>query len=503
MLKSDALILLVNSLSKAEKKSFKMQGKDSNYMFLFDTIESNKSITSEQLREEFLKKGKGKSFDVAVSYLYKLLLDTLLALREDQDNHYFLFNKVLKARLLFERSLFEEAFSLLESIKEEAARYENYYVLLYASRLELQYLLFVNFPHISETELLNKHFRVNEILKTIRRINEQSSLYELLRHRIIYQGNTRSKKQKDSLNDLVFSEMSIVASSGVENFEIKRVHQLFQSNYLIGVGDYKSALHSYYELNRLFEDNKHLWNSPPYYYLQVVEGILDNLRGIKNYADMSYFIDQLKKLDYFTLSFQVNVDCLVFLYQLFPLLDSGDFKSSDRLIKTASIPVNRINLLSPTRQAELALYTALTYIGLYDYKAAQKSLLKVIIRGKNFYIYPLYRTIRLVNLIIQYEIGNYDLIRIETRSIKREISKNKKAYQVEHLMLNFLNKQKSEMLLGERNKMWQKLEPILSELRHDVFEMQILKLFDFTAWIESKLCKVSLQEVLKHRLHSS
>lgn len=320
---------------------------------------------------------------------------------------------------------------------------------------------------------------------------------------MIYKGNTRSKKQKDSLNDLVVSEMSIVASSGIENFEIKRVHQLFQSNYLIGVGDYKSALHSYYELNKLFESNKHLWNSPPYYYLQVVEGILDNLRGIKNYTEMNYFIEQLKKIDYLSLSFQVNVDCLIFLYQLFPLLDSGDFQASDKLIKTASIPVNRINLLSPTRQAELALYTALTYIGLNNYKSAQKSLLKVIIRGKNFYIYPLYRTIRLVNLIIQYEIGNYDLIRIESRSIKREISKNKKAYQVEHLMLSFLNKQKSEMFLGERNKMWQKLEPILSELRHDVFEMQILKLFDFTAWLESKLCKVPLHKILENRFDSS
>lgn len=500
MLKADALILLVNSLSKSEKKSFRMNRKDSDYMFLFDTIEAKKNISSKDLRDRFLQEKQKKSFDVAVNYLYRALLDTLLSLRKEQDSHYKLFNKILKARVLFEKSLFEEAFSFLESVKEEALRMENYHALLYASRLELDYLLFVNFPDITEVNLLNKHFKVNEILKIIRKINEQSSLYELLKHRIIYKGGIRSLKQKESFNDLVFSEMSISASSNVENFEISKLHQLFQSSYLIWIGDYKSALQSYYELNNLFEDNKHLRANPPFYYLSVIEGILDNLRNIKNYGEMHYFIEQLSALQYPSVSFQANVNCLIFLYRLFPLLDSGKFSMSKRLIdEHSSTILEKTELLSLPRQAELALYIALTHIGQHNYKAAQKALLKVIIRSKNFYAYPLYRTIRLVNLIIQYETGNLDIIRFETRSIKREISKAEKAYRVEHLMLSFLNKQKSGMFFGEREKIWVKIEPRLIDLRNDIFEMQILKLFDFTAWIESKLCKIPLHEVLQQR----
>ena len=56
------------------------------------------------------------------------------------------------------------------------------------------------------------------------------------------------------------------------------------------------------------------------------------------------------------------------------------------------------------------------------------------------------------------------------------------------------------MLLGERDKLWKKLAPKLAEIRDDIFEMQILKLFDFTAWIESKLCKTPLDQVLKNRI---
>ena len=500
MLKTDALVLLVNSLSKTEKKTFRKNRKTTDYIVLYDIIEKEKNISSQELKTKFEKRRKNANFNIAVSYLYKLLLNNLLSLRENHDNHYFLFLNILKAKILFEKALYEEAFDMLKYIKKEAERLENYYALLYASRLELEYLLFVNLPNISETELLNMHFKVNEVLKNIRKVNEQSSLYELLKHRMIYKENIRSKEQKNLLTDLVISEMSIISSSNIDNFETKKLHQLFQSNYLIHVGDYKSAIHSYYELNLLFETNKHLWTNPPFYYLYALEGILDNLRSIKSYEKMTYFIEQLKNIGYYSSEFQANVQILIFLYELFPLLDKGDFKSSEQLLKqnNDTVPA-KLNELSLTRQAEVSLYIALIYIGLRNFKSARKTLKNIMIRGKSFYDFPLYRTIRLVNLIIQYEIGNEDVIRFESRSIKRELVKIEKAYQVEHLMLNFLNKPIKGMLPRQREKMWKKTEPKLQTIRNDVYENQLLKLFDFTAWIESIVCKIPLSEVLGYR----
>ena len=75
-------------------------------------------------------------------------------------------------------------------------------------------------------------------------MNEQSSLYELLKYRMINKGVSRSLKETHDLDDLVTSEISIVASTGIENFEIKKNHQLFQANYFITVGDYRAAFNS-------------------------------------------------------------------------------------------------------------------------------------------------------------------------------------------------------------------------------------------------------------------
>ncbi|MCI0751929.1 MAG: hypothetical protein L0Y35_08830 [Flammeovirgaceae bacterium] len=500
MIKSEALIYLVNSMTKPEKKTFKVATlhlKSPNYVKLYNLITSDKNLTADSLRKKYLVLTNGASFDTSVAYLYHVLLNTILDLRKEQDSYYSLFDKILKARILFEKSLYKECFDLLNKVKTSAKKFENYYALLISSRLELEYLLSLNFPDTDEKSLLKKHFKVNETLRVTQKIHQQSVLYELLKHRMIYKGTARSEKQRTELNDLVVSEMSIVASSSLENFEINKLHQLFQANYLISVGDYKSALHSFYELNNLLEGNKHLWSDPPMYYVFTLEGVLDSLRSLRNYDGMARFISQLKNLKTPSLSFNTNVTCLVFLYELFPLLDQGDFFSCEILMKKYSENLlKKTQLLSLARNAELSLYLSLIHFGLKDYRRAQKTLSKIIFTSKDYAYLPLYRTIRLVNLMILYELKDFDLIKYETRSIKREIRTAGKEYEVERRIIKFVNKPSLPHSTLKRKRMWEKTQNEFEVIRHDIYEHQTLRLFDFSAWMESKIRRIHLSEVL-------
>lgn len=509
MSKIQSLVLLTHSLSLAEKKAFRIRSlrnkSKSDYIVLYDIIEKNRELPTASLLSQFLKSRPGASVETTIKYLYELLLDSMLELKKEQDSFYFLFNKILKAKILYEKSLFDECFDLLGDIIEHAEKYENYYALLLAERLELDYLLALNFPNLNEKTLLKKQFRLNEALKYVRKINEQSSLYENLKHRIVYKGHARSQKQKDELNDLVFSEISIVASQNLDNFEISKLHQLFQSNYLISVGDYKSALNSYIELNNLFEANKHLWSNPPVYYLHTLEGVLESLRGIHNYEGMSYFINQLKAIDSQSAVFRINLTCITFLYELFPLLDSGDFTSSISLMNEYKDTLfDKLFTLNRARQAELCLYTALVYFGNSEYHNAHKFLNQIILRGKNYYYLPLYRTIRLVNLMILYKLGDFDLIKYEIRSMKRDLMDTAKDYKIERFLFKFLSKQ-LPTVTQKREQLLEKTLREFTEINQDVFEKQILRIFDFTAWVESLLRKIPLSDALQIRInaHSS
>ncbi|MEI7499670.1 MAG: hypothetical protein WCK84_04395 [Bacteroidota bacterium] len=505
MTRVQSLVLLVNSMTLSEKKAFRIKScrarTEPNYIVLYDAIEKNGSLTIAALRKKFLNHRPGASFETSAGYLFELLLHSMLGLRLEQDSFYGLFNKISEARILYEKSLFNECFELLNEVMAQAEKYENYYALLLASRLELEYLLSLNFPNLSEKALLKKQFKLNEYLKYLRKINEQSSLFEILKHRVVYKGHPRSPKQKNELNDLVFSELSLVASQNLENFEIRKLHQLFQSNYLINVGDYKSALHSYYELNTLFEANKHLWSTPPVYYLNMIEGVLESLRGIRNYQGMSYFIDQLNKIKSTSVDFRINLTCLTFQYELFPFLDTGDFYRCLELMKHYKISLyDKFSSLDRVRQTELCLYTSLVYLGISEFHKAHKFLNQIFISVKNFSFLPIYRTVRLVNLIILYSLGDFDLIKYEIRSMKRDLSGTDKGYKIERFLFRFLSKS-PPAIIPNRKKHWDKIRVAYDEMHNDVFEQQILRIFDFTAWLESQIRKIPLSEILKNKMN--
>jgi hypothetical protein len=503
MTKSESLIYLINSLTKAEKKSVSISiiNSTSNFEKLYYIIIKNKNITADIVKKEYETICEGTSFETSVIYLNKYLLNSILDLRKYQDPNFLLFDNISKARILFEKSLYKDCFKLLKKTKKIALEQQNHYAFLISSRLELDYLLSLNYPEIDENTLLRKQFKLNESLLIIQKSNQLSSLLELLKHRMIYIGNTRTELQKNKLNDLVMSEMSIINSFTKENVEIDKLHQLFQANYLIDVGDFKSAERSFYELNTLMEKNKHLWSDPPIYYLFTVEGILDTLRGLKNYEGMAYFVEQLKKLHGSHQYFNSRIQCNIFLYELCPLIDKGNFVSSyDKMKLSAKDLLKNENLLSLSQNAELKLHISLIYFGLREFKKAQNILNKIIFASKDYTQLPLYRTIRLVNLMILYEIKDFEFIKYESRTLSREIQIAKKSYNIEREVIKFVNKQNLPYLNSKRLKLWSEKEEKFKLISEDIYEQQTLKYFNFLIWIESKIKRVKLSDLLSEKL---
>lgn len=506
MLKSESLIHLINNLTKQEKKEFSLyisNKPEKDYIFLFRLIDDKKVSDPEELKMSFLAAKPTSSFNTVVIYLFDLLIDILTRLRTEQDSYYLLFNELLHARVLYEKSMYQECFQVLKKVKEKAVYYENHFALLVAQRLELNYLLTLDFEDMDEQKLLNKQYKMNNTLKSIRQLNEQSSLYELLKYRMINRGASRSLEETQKLDDLVTSEISIVASAGVENFEIKKNHQLFQANYFITVGDYKAAFNSFVELNKLFEENSHLWNNPPVYYLMTVEGMLESLRIMHNYEGMNYFIEKLTNLSSPSSSFQLNVTYVIFIYRLFSFIDAGDFdKAGIWIAEHQASLIDKMLLLKEQQQAEMSLYIALIHLGNGEYRKARKRLSATIGRG-HLYSLPLFRTIRIVNVMIHYELGDVDYIQSEIRSIKREMSKNK-GYnlKVESFLLKFLNYSFADTNRKRRAEIWESMAEEVHALYADKYETQILRKFDFVAWVEAKIFEVPLSDILK-REHAS
>jgi hypothetical protein len=505
MPKTSTLILLVQSLSKAEKRYFSLfsslQSGSKDYLTLYKILTTAEE-NQQTLKKTFKKTLPSSSFETALKHLYKVLTDSLLHLRLEQDTRTRLISSVLKANILFEKSLFEDGFCELKRILRVAEQHEEYTILLLAARIELYYLCHLNFHAIAENELIKKQMKMQEIMRYAANTLQHNCLYELLLHRLTHKGHVRTNEQKRALNDLVVSEMTLIVNPLTANFESKKLHLLFQANYFIATNDYASAITLFYELNALFNDHRYLWTDSPVYYLSVIEGILESLRSIRQYHEMNYFLNTLNDLPKQTIYFDIMCQRVVYIYRLTTLLDCGEFSAAEAFCNNLN-PVffKKLDVLDTDKQAEVFLYTALIYFGKKDLDNAHFYLRKILLQSKLYYNLPFYQTFRLINMLVQYEMGNHDLIFHEIRSVKRKMkSTQSKTYKVEKLIFNFLQLPLKTLSGSDRKAIWNKFNASFENIIHDKYEIKILQIFDFAGWIESKLCQHSFESILKKKM---
>jgi hypothetical protein len=84
--------------------------------------------------------------------------------------------------------------------------------------------------------------------------------------------------------------------------------------------------------------------------------------------------------------------------------------------------------------------------------------------------------------------------------MKRDFTNTSKDYRIERFLFKFLTKQLPAAGL-KRQQLLEKTMKEINEIRKDVFEKQILRIFDFTAWVESLIRKIPLSEVLYSRMN--
>src|SRR5687768_13856793 len=129
MVKKGNLFLLIKSLSKSEKRYFRMNatmtGRDVNYLQLFDAIESQKEYDEVEIRKNL----KGKKFlsqlHVTKIYLTELILKSLKNYHSNTSVHSKLFDLLKDIELLFDKELYDLCHYKIEKAEQLANKYEK------------------------------------------------------------------------------------------------------------------------------------------------------------------------------------------------------------------------------------------------------------------------------------------------------------------------------------------------------------------------------------------
>lgn len=499
---TERAIIIIASMSKSEKRSFKLycntQEGEKIYLQLFDIIDKFSTENYSKIESQFIEISQTRNIEIAADYLYKTLLNFLVSKRSEKRIQSKIYHLIEKSNILFDRKLFNEAFEELNKANTYATLYEDDAMQIIISRTEMRYLSYLDFPSITEKELVAKQMNLLAQTKYSRTINQYNFLLDILRHRLLYKGILNPDEKKNKLNDLVLNELNLVSNTPDLNFQSQKAHLLFQSTYHLEVGDYALAVRNYKYLIELFNQNSHLMQNPPIYYLSAIEGVLDSLLTMGIYSEMQHFLSilsQLYKKEYPS-DFLLKLLWINYFHQISIILHTGTFERiNDVQISFTESLVKNIKYLPLDIQLQFYLTNTLLLVSIYKFKDAHKMIKNIFSEGKIYQRLPMFRLVKLINILIYAELGDVNYVESEIIAFKRNL-KSTKLSKTEKLVFKFAQSYPLPCYNISKQRLWTYFSRRIRLIRNDKFEKRILKYFNFCAFIESRLTDASLADIL-------
>ncbi|MBO9634351.1 MAG: hypothetical protein J7578_14645 [Chitinophagaceae bacterium] len=498
-------IRLVQSLSGPEKRFFKLNTRQQSgardYQKLFDII-CNSGPQTEEVSTQFRSAFPKSNIDNTARYLMRVLTDCLIQSRVQKDGFFQLFQGIMRVKVLQERALPEEGYKELKRIRENASQYQQHFIEYLTYRYELDHLSGIGFSGVSDSQLVQTQMKAKELLKNVNHVQDHHSLFELMKYRLLHAGQILSDEHRKKLNDLMLSEMILMTGKMKNNFAAQKLHLLFQSYFLTNIGDFSSALKTYRELNKLFEDNLSLLDHPPLDYLSALDGIITSLCMLKNYDEIDYYAAKLEHLaqqpwpEYFR--YQLRKSMLSAKLAIHTA--NGEYGSARHLIdQSGKDLIAAYGMVNEEKQWELYFYAALSHFGCGDLKKAHRWLGELMQLHKPQNTLLICKAARLLNLIIHFEQGDTEYINYEIRSYTRFFHRPQEPrLQTEVLLLKLLQALPASGKRFTLPAAMQKQMGKLDQLQQDKYEQQLLRYFDFADWM-MRVCQTDAKSG-NHRL---
>ena len=283
MVKKGNLFLLIKSLSKSEKRYFRiyagMNGNDTNYLLLFDAIDKQGHYDEDEIR----KKLKGKTFlsqlHVTKIYLTELILKALKNYYSDSSVHSKLLNLLKDIELLFEKELYDLCHHRIEKAEGLARRYE---------KLSLQTEVFFWKRKLALAVSANKD-EINSVLTNEETVIEQMRILNTWWNRTI---NINKLIKDDSF--LTPFRTPTINKSNVLQSQVLHYHISYGINFI--KGDIKRADQNISELIRLLERFPHRIQEDPHAYVTAIGNKIGLYLSKKNWKVVPSLIKKMREV---------------------------------------------------------------------------------------------------------------------------------------------------------------------------------------------------------------
>ncbi|MGH1364730.1 MAG: hypothetical protein ACRBF0_14300 [Calditrichia bacterium] len=175
MHKIETLFELIKSLSRTEKRYFKLHSagsKSANYLLLFNAIDKQDVYDEQALRRKFAGKTFVKQLHVIKNYLYSQILESLRLYHSNISHQAKLHDLIREAEILFRRDLLKACEKHLQRAEKLARQFENDSQLLIILQWQRKLILRVSGAGMAKEKLNEISGNISICLKRLFQVSD-------------------------------------------------------------------------------------------------------------------------------------------------------------------------------------------------------------------------------------------------------------------------------------------------------------------------------------------
>lgn len=502
----DSLFVLVKSLSKSEKRQFKLYvgrlgvNTDAKFLALFNLLDKLKSYNEKVILESGIV--KKTQLSNLKAHLYKQILVSLRLNPVNQNIRVQIREQLDFATILYQKGLYKQSLKILDKVKGIAIDNEEKNIAYEIVELE----------KIIETQYITRSIpaRADELVQQAWNLSEQnvmtsklSNLSLQLYGMMLKVGYVRNDEDLHRVRRY-FSDH--LPEYKIEDLGFREKLWLYKAHlwYSFLIQDFLSCYKYASKWVDLFYDNRKMIYLNPVFFLKGNHYLLESLFFVK-YS--SQFKETLEKLEAIVgekdFSKNDNIASLAFLYIYSNKLNlhflEGTFDKGLYLVKIIEYGITKHRDRIDQHHIMIFYYKiACLYFGVGDNKTCIKYL-KKIIDNKNLKMREdLMCFARVLSLVAHYEAGMDYHLEVQLKSTYKFLLKMNDLQAVQKEMIKFLRKL-GDIYPHELKAEFQKLYDELKKYEDHPYEKRAFLYLDILSWLESHLQNKPVGQIIREK----
>ncbi len=506
---NDSLFVLIKSLSKSEKRQFKLYvgrlggNADTKFMALFEALDKMKRYDEVIiLKNGFVMKSQMSNLK---AHLYKQLLVSLRLAPSHQSVRIQIREQLDFATILYQKGLYKQSLKLLGKAKTMAIDNEEkniaYEIVELEKVIETQY---ITRSIATRAEELSQQSKALSDLNNItgKLSNLSLELYGIM----LRTGYVRSNEEKQEVQLFFKSEMP---KYKLEELGFREKLWLYKAYlwYSFLTQDFLACYKYSERWVRLFNGTPQMIKQNPVFYLKGLHYLLESLFYLKLNSRFKETLEKLVALKENEVFVKAdNLQTLLFLYinsnKLNHRFMIGNFSGFEPLVEDIvqgiKLPKYRID-----EHHVMVFYYKISclYFGAENYAKSIEYLERIISTKSLKAREDLMCFARLLNLIAHYELGKDYYLDYLLRDTYKFLIKMDDLHSVQHAIIAFI-RNIGDIYPQDLKMEFKKLHTTLLKYEGDSYERRTFLYLDVLSWLESKIDNISMAAIIKEKAKS-